>query len=187
MSWFKAAEKRFRDEKSCASGADAQREADKAAKESVASKVIDLTLDDDSDIKMAKPDSDSDSEVIIVKDVHPRPTKPPNSTPGPSKKNISKVPNVDKTSSSKSSTTGTGRLVPTVSAKSKSPRSSVATNWSCSVCTLINPASALQCDACATHKPFDESEGWSCLTCGENGNSHDHWACKFCGTIKVHS
>ncbi|KAF8973488.1 WLM domain-containing protein [Flammula alnicola] len=43
----RAAEQRIRDEKSCASGADAQREADKAAKESVENKVIDLTLDDD--------------------------------------------------------------------------------------------------------------------------------------------
>lgn len=187
---LKAAEKRFRDEQSCASGADAQREADKAAKESVTSKVIDLTLDDD-DIEMTK--SDSDSEVIIVKDVHPQPAKSTNANASPSKKKISKPPNVAKTPSSRP-VTGQQDLNRRISSSVVSTKkiqpplhSSVASDWSCSVCTLLNPANALQCDACQTHKPFDEGEGWSCLTCGENGNSHEHWACKFCGGIKLHS
>ncbi|KAG5652570.1 hypothetical protein H0H81_004530 [Sphagnurus paluster] len=49
-----AAERRARDEKSCASGADADREAAKAAKESIEDHVdIDLTLDSDSDETVA--------------------------------------------------------------------------------------------------------------------------------------
>ncbi|KAJ3507915.1 hypothetical protein NLJ89_g6036 [Agrocybe chaxingu] len=63
----RAAEQRLRDEKSCASGVVAQREAEKVAKESVESKVIDLTLDDDNYAAV-----ESDDNIIIVKDVHPK-------------------------------------------------------------------------------------------------------------------
>ncbi|CAA7268040.1 unnamed protein product [Cyclocybe aegerita] len=64
----RAAEQRLRDEKSCASGAVARREAEKAAQESVESKVIDLTLDDDDDYPVVG----SDDDIVIVKDVHPK-------------------------------------------------------------------------------------------------------------------
>ncbi|OBZ79066.1 hypothetical protein A0H81_01444 [Grifola frondosa] len=50
-----ATERRMRDEKACASGAVAQREAEKAAKDSVEDDVIDLTQD-----------SDSESEITIL-------------------------------------------------------------------------------------------------------------------------
>ena len=48
---LQAAELRKRDNTACASGADAQREAAKAAKESVKSNAIDLTLDSDQEIQ----------------------------------------------------------------------------------------------------------------------------------------
>jgi len=57
----KAAEQRAGDERSCGSGALAHQEAEKAAKASVESRVID------------EMEFDSDSDVIIVGDVHPRP------------------------------------------------------------------------------------------------------------------
>jgi hypothetical protein len=61
---MQAAEQRARDEKSCASGTLAQREAEKAAKASVESKVIDLTLDDMDDYIY----SDFDQDIVIIDD-----------------------------------------------------------------------------------------------------------------------
>ncbi|KAF4611976.1 hypothetical protein D9613_004122 [Agrocybe pediades] len=73
----RAAEQRIRDEKSCASGTDALREADKAAKasNSVKTTVIDLTLDDDTPAN--DHGSGSDSDVVIVEDLHPVKVKNP--------------------------------------------------------------------------------------------------------------
>ncbi|KAF5312787.1 hypothetical protein D9619_002813 [Psilocybe cf. subviscida] len=62
----KAAERRIRDEKSCASGADAEREAAKVAKDSVVNNVIDLTLSSDEE-------EHDHLDIVIVKDIHPRP------------------------------------------------------------------------------------------------------------------
>ncbi|KAI1793143.1 WLM-domain-containing protein [Ganoderma leucocontextum] len=58
-----AAERRARDELSCASGAVAQREAEKAVKDSVRNDVIDLTGD-----------SDSEPEILIIDEESPSPS-----------------------------------------------------------------------------------------------------------------
>ncbi|KAI0652449.1 WLM domain-containing protein [Trametes meyenii] len=70
-----AAERRIRDEKACASGALAQAEADKAAKESVQDDVIDLTLDSDGDDASPEPD------IIIIDDAPSSVFTPGSSTP----------------------------------------------------------------------------------------------------------
>nr|VWO98462.1 Uncharacterized protein [Ganoderma boninense] len=68
-----AAERRARDELACASGAVAQREAEKAAKESIRNDVIDLTSD-----------SESEPEVFIVDEEPPSPTsKSPSTSSAP--------------------------------------------------------------------------------------------------------
>uniref|UniRef100_A0A8H7Y6U7 WLM domain-containing protein n=1 Tax=Psilocybe cubensis TaxID=181762 RepID=A0A8H7Y6U7_PSICU len=131
----RAAEKRLRDEKSCGTGAEAQREVAKAAKESVTNKVIDLTLDDDMDIEKTEPDSDSNSEVILVKDLFPRPTTSAAMTHGFSTKNSFKSSNITIAPSSKPTTkspvTEIGQNVPFVSAERVKLRpSGAATNWS---------------------------------------------------------
>ncbi|KDR85584.1 hypothetical protein GALMADRAFT_204981 [Galerina marginata CBS 339.88] len=193
----RAAEKRARDEKSCASGADAQREADKAAKESIESKVIDLTLDDDSDMH----NSGSDSDVVIVEDLHPVSKVSASAVAGPSRKVVPKLKTAGKTlprsadgsRPSSSSSLGKASHFPTQKLTNAATRKlqplppSHASEWSCSACTLLNPANALQCDACQLRKPLDERQGWACLTCGEAGNPHEHWTCRFCGVVKLHS
>jgi len=188
----RAAEQRARDEKSCASGADAQREADKAAEQSVESKVIDLT------------GNDSDEDVIIVKDVHPRPNSS-NSVAGPSKvapkpkePAKAKAPlssrsiNTNHISTTPSITNSTAKKLSTIPSDPvqklrRPPQPNQTGEWPCPTCTLVNSTRSMECDACGMHRPYDESEGWSCLTCGEVGNPHGHWTCRFCGEVKLHS
>ncbi|KAF8913239.1 WLM domain-containing protein [Gymnopilus junonius] len=186
----RAAEQRVRDEKSCASGADAQREADKAAKQSVESKVIDLT------------GNDSDEDVITVKDVHLRPSSS-NSIAGSSKvapkaKEPAKAPLSSRSINTSHVPTTTPIMTSTTKKPSflrsnpvqklqSLPQSNSSGEWPCPTCTLVNSARSIQCDACSMRRPYDERKGWSCLTCGEVGNPHDHWTCRFCGEVKLHS
>ncbi|KAI0673725.1 WLM domain-containing protein [Trametes maxima] len=74
-----AAERRIRDEKACGLGAQAQAEADKAAKESVQDDVIDLTLDDDDND--GTNDSSPEPEIIIIDDAPSPISTPGSSTP----------------------------------------------------------------------------------------------------------
>ena len=181
---WQAAERRAQDEKSCASGVVAQREAEKAAKES---KVIDLTLDDN-DGHMY--DFDSDSDVVIVEDTH---RKPPGSSAivGPSSVPQSR----SKPSGSPSSNANKPHINYDTNTSSKTPiqkTSSVSqaklVEWSCQACTLLNPYTALQCGACDMRRPPDEQEeGWTCFACDQPGHSHDFWTCWRCGTMKLQS
>ncbi|KAF8808015.1 WLM-domain-containing protein [Phlegmacium glaucopus] len=177
---WQAAERRARDDKSCASGLVAQREAEKAAKESIESKVIDLTLDDEDDHMH---DSDSSSDVVIVEDVHREPPSP-STPPGPSS-----VP--QKTSNPTGSSTSKANKVhinrdanpsSKMTIQKTSSRPQGRPEWSCQACTLLNAYTALQCEACNTHR-----EGWTCSTCDETGISHDFWTCPWCGKMKLQS
>ncbi|KAF9446123.1 WLM-domain-containing protein [Macrolepiota fuliginosa MF-IS2] len=60
-------------------------------------------------------------------------------------------------------------------------------SWKCSVCTLLNEFSFLQCAICMTRRPFDQSSTWVCLACDASGNLHDFWSCRKCGAIKPFS
>ncbi|KAM5532253.1 hypothetical protein V8D89_014092 [Ganoderma adspersum] len=109
-----AAERRARDELACASGAVAQREAEKATKESIRNDVIDLTSD-----------SESELEIIIIDE---EPSPPTSSSPSPSTSSASLdsassssstlLPPPDRTSSSSSISS----LSSTASASSHMPR-----------------------------------------------------------------
>lgn len=165
--------------------------------------VIDLTLSSDED--------EHDGEVVIVKDVHSRPNptsstkatalpQPSNSKPA---RNVPGLkPSVAAPSTSRPIPSTTPNRSQPLNAASKPPKEappqtylpSTTSEWSCHVCTLLNPAHAQQCDACTTRRPFVETiqkskqEGsWSCLTCGEAGMPHDFWTCSWCGTVKLTS
>ncbi|KAF9024093.1 hypothetical protein BDZ89DRAFT_1069348, partial [Hymenopellis radicata] len=157
-----AAERRARDEKMCGQGARAEEEAAKAAKESV----IDLTGD-----------SDSDDEVMVIAD------DPPVAS-GSSSKVKAKPPETRRDNAKEAAGSLKRKAPPERIQKVSVPKTD---EWECSVCTLLNRAGALQCDACLTTRPVDSTFGWACLTCGEGGMSPDFWTCSFCGTMKTTS
>lgn len=143
-SIWQAAERRIRDEKSCASGPEAQREAEKATKES---QVIDLTLDDMDDDLLYYFDSDGDV-VIVVEDT---PRKPPGSSAiaGPSNPQRGSNPR------GSSSSSNTNKLNNDAKPSSKAPRPQAQlAEWSCQACTLLNPYISLRCEICDTDRPF---------------------------------
>ena len=195
-----AAEQRIRDEKSCASGADAMREADTAAKDSniVKTTVIDLTSDDDP--SGHDPGSGSDSDVVIVKGLHyvkavesgGALANLPKRNSQPSSKILEKHSSLNSSRSSKSvmgHSVGAQKQQSNSDSRKKAsvvPSAKLQGDWQCTICTLINAAASLQCDACTTRRPVDDDEGWSCLVCGETGNSHQHWSCRYCGQVKLH-
>ena len=168
MTCMQAAEQRIRDEKSCASGALAQREAEKAAKASVESKVIDLTLDDMHDYIY----SDFDRDIIIDDDdkgTH-RPEGNSSSTaemrkgwsclactfinfPTVSRCEIcdSVRPKIKPTEQKAAPPSNNSNPA---SVKRKLRPLSVITHsdWSCSKCTLDNPHDFFSCAACGTIK-----------------------------------
>ena len=170
---MQAAERRARDDKACASGGLAEREAAKAAVDGIENKVIDLTD--------SEPHAD---DVIIVDQKHP--------VAGPSKNG---VPQSEATSSSKSvrdyATSSTrpinGLERITAARPSASLPSKISSEWSCPMCTLLNQPQTLQCDACLAERPPDLSAGWICMTCGEGENPHDFWTCRSCGVVKATS
>ncbi|KAJ3869294.1 WLM domain-containing protein [Lentinula novae-zelandiae] len=169
----RAAERRLLDEKSCGQGEFAQREADKAAKESVENKVIDLTLD-----------SDDEPDVITVHNSAPGPSKIAVQPPEPVSPSSLPPRTTRAAPSSSSSRTGSqSKPPPFVNLTTKPLRD----RWECLACTLINAAMSLQCEACLATKPSSEQAGWTCLTCGESGMPHEFWSCSFCGTIKAQS
>ncbi|THV06588.1 WLM-domain-containing protein [Dendrothele bispora CBS 962.96] len=175
----RAAERRALDEKMCGQGEMARKEAEKAAKESVENKVIDLTLDD----------SDDEIEFVDVES-----NAGPSHPPIPSKLTDAGKMNVNKARSTPTASLQTTTTVntPAVNLATK-PTVVPATvhpdlsEWSCPACTLLNPAMVLQCEACLTTKPSTASAGWTCLTCGESGMPHDFWTCSFCGSVKISS
>lgn len=141
----------------------AQREANKAAKESIENKVIDLTLDG----------SDDEGEVIIVDNDAP--------VPGPSKIPIQLKPALPSGPKPSTSVNRNNSKPPSVNMATKPLRE----EWHCPICTLINPALRLQCEACLTTKPVSVQAAWTCF-CGEI-MPHDFTACSFCGTHKSQS
>jgi hypothetical protein len=113
-------------------------------------------LDDKDDDHMY--DFDSDSDVVIVEDIHRKPPSsstiagpaPPPSVPqrrsnasGSSSSNTNKSHiNYDANPSSKTSIRNTYSR----------PQAQLV-EWSCQACTLLNPYISLRCEACDMHRP----------------------------------
>ncbi|KZT30932.1 WLM-domain-containing protein [Neolentinus lepideus HHB14362 ss-1] len=156
-----AAERRARDEKACGSGALAQREAEKAAKESIENDAIDLTGND----------PDPESDVILL--------DRPSSVSGPSKVSVSQQKRKASVTSLKRDDT---------SSHTSAGPASKNDDWGCPACTYLNQPTAFRCAMCDTHRPQSgSSEGWTCTVCGEAEMSHHLWTCRFCGSVKASS
>ncbi|OAX42114.1 WLM-domain-containing protein [Rhizopogon vinicolor AM-OR11-026] len=167
-----AAERRKNDEIACGWGTLAQREAERAANESIKD-IIDLT--DDSPLKPCQPRAVAGPSRI---------RNPSESTPdaryierGKSRVNADKQPSNAKESS-----------YPTPHSR-KPANATPADNgqWTCVVCTLVNDRQIHHCTVCLTERPRDPYMGWTCLTCGEADMPHKFWSCRFCGAIKTES
>ncbi|KAJ7134986.1 WLM domain-containing protein [Mycena crocata] len=169
---LQAAERRARNEKTCGSGELAQKEAEKAAKESIESEAIDLTLE-----------SSDDYDDVIVVDA-------PSAASGPSKIAIPQSKKVAVSTAARPEIKpppATLKSKPTRSRPTPYPvpvKKPSSFEWTCRICTLLNSDMALQCDACFAERPPDDLIGWACLTCGETGMPPDFWTCRACGELK---
>jgi len=230
-----AADRRQRDDKQCAHGEthDAEAEAIKAEKDSLT--LIDLTSSDSEEDQVEpksglvntltkaplfRPEdhdtdpqsSDSDIEIIsstskpiasTSKVVASRPKG--SQTQNSSAKDSSKpIASSSKVSPAKAMKRKPSRS-PLPARKRLQPVDTLSTEWACSACTYVNPASFLQCHLCQTIKPTVDQDvskivvsgpratdnlktvdKWFCHVCAEE-NPHERWSCHSCSNIKLSS
>lgn len=190
-----AAERRKRDEIECGSGILAQREAERAARESIED-IIDLT--DDSPLgPWPCPVCTLHNEPIVLQCAACFAVRPFNSRRTASQSRVVIGPSRPQgTSGSISDAPKQSRVVavrqPSSPKDPTPPRKPAETpagsgQWACAVCTLVNDQQARKCTLCLTRRPQDPLMGWTCETCGEAEIPHQFWSCRFCGTIKTES
>ena len=175
---------RAADEKKCASGARAQQEADKAARDSHHSNAIDLTGD-----------FDFSEDLIILDDDLSGSTShstSPRADPQPSSHR--KQPLRSQSEVTRGTPPVNVLTKPRPPSINNASKPLAAPPWTCSSCTLINQPPALQCDACLAMRPSQTDAqvtgpaapaGWTCDVCGDEGMEHNIWICRFCGTVKT--
>ena len=202
---LQAAERRILDEITCGSGAFAQREAERAAKESIEN-IIDLT--DDSPLEpWPCPLCTLHNEPIVLQCAACLTIRPCNSPRVASQSHAVAEPSriqgnpTGSTSDARFMQRGQSRVSaekqPSNTKESshsishpRKPASETSADggqWTCAICILVNDQQANQCVMCSTGRPRDPSLGWMCKTCGEPDMPHEFWSCRFCGAIKTES
>jgi hypothetical protein len=176
---LKAAERRIRDDKAChtadkGSGDDVEREVRKAQEESVGIDAIDLTGSDGEAEEVKAESSKEGAKRISPQPTAIRPTKTPRSTPIPSQ--------TVATRPAHKATTATQKPISDAAMSSDL----LNADWSCPVCTLLNPAYTLSCEACAAPKPTQKTSkaGWYCEFCAAGPRDVEFWSCTECGWVR---
>ncbi|KAG0707589.1 WLM domain-containing protein [Suillus ampliporus] len=191
-----AAERRKRDEIECGSGMLAQREAERAAKESIEDLIDDSPLE-----PWSCPACTLHNEPIVLQCAACFTVRPCNSPKAASQSHVAGPSRIQgNASGSTSDARGQSRATadkqpnntkvpshPTPHPRKPAKTSADGGQWTCAVCTLVNDQQANQCTLCLTGRPQDLSMGWTCTTCGEPDMPHQFWSCRFCGAIKTES
>ncbi len=138
----------------------------KAAEESVGIDVIDLTADDEEEDKKGSGPSATTAAP---------PLRQPRTDVEP-KRQTAAVAKARRPESAAS------RPVSHKSSPAASP-----SEWSCPTCTLLNPLSARQCEACDTSQPAQRGrngDSWWCEFCGAGPREMSFWSCTECGWVR---
>lgn len=169
MLIVQAAERRIRDDKACGAADtghanEVEVEVRKAAEESVGIDVIDLTGDDEEENKGGIA-SEAISPVTAVK-------------------TSSAVVEPKRQPADKAKRQGSATSRPS---PHRPPPAKMPSEWSCPTCTLLNPISARNCEACNTSRPNptkQNGDSWWCEFCGAGPREMNFWSCTECGWVR---
>ncbi|KAG8996311.1 hypothetical protein FRB94_008401 [Tulasnella sp. JGI-2019a] len=205
-----AAERRAKDEKTCGSGAEAQMESERAARDGVEDDAQDIEDMISTERKASDlPPTTIDPEIPAVAGPSAAPVKKRRLSPTAAASNRSAPPRgvrPSTTNASPSSKAGEDltcavctfinpvttvkcevcdATLPPISVRPKEVPTAHE-DWPCETCTLLNEPAAVQCGACGTARLVKSriTEGWTCSFCGESGMEHDFWSCRVCGWVK---
>ncbi|CAK9780722.1 WLM-domain-containing protein [Cutaneotrichosporon oleaginosum] len=116
------------------------------------------------------------------------PGKPFPVTPESSRSANSSSPSAPQNGNKNTATGMGGTRKPDATASSSGRAApALSATWSCNTCTLINPISASQCEACAHARPVPNTAtmgAWWCEFCGAGPREMSYWSCLECGWVR---